>query len=189
MSVGPWLRRSRRQVYANDWLTVFHDEVVRPDGSPGVYGVIHFPYPAVGIVAIDASDRVALVGQWRYALDAESWEIPEGAMADGEQPLEGARRELREETGITAREWRSIGHVQISNSVTDEVGHLFVATGLTNGVAQPDATEQISLRWVAFDEALAMTLDGRISDAFSVLAIQRVALERARATASRTERA
>ena len=95
---SPWRRHSRRAVYENAWLDVFHDEVVRPDGQPGIYGVIHFRNHAVAIVAIDDRDRVALVGQWRYTLDAYSWELPEGGVPPGETPLEGAQRELREET-------------------------------------------------------------------------------------------
>ncbi len=178
VKVGPWLRRSRRTVYENAWLTLYHDDVVRPDGADGIYGVVHLTQVAVGIVAIDAGDRVALVGQWRYALDLQSWEIPEGGVPREESPEDGARRELREETGLSATEWRAIGVVHVSNSVTDEVAHLFVATGLSEGAAELDGTEDVTLRWEPFDEALAMTLDGRITDALSILALQRVALER-----------
>ena len=101
--VGPWRRRSRAVGYENPWITVFHDEVVRPDGSPGIYGVVHFENTAVGVVAIDDQDRVALVAQHRYTLDHRSWEIPEGGAPAGESPLAGAQRELREEAGVEAR--------------------------------------------------------------------------------------
>ena len=176
---SPWLRRSRRTAYENAWITVWHDEVTRPDGRPGVYGVVHFENLAVGVVAIDADDRVVLVGQDRYTLEQWSWEIPEGGVPPDEDPVEGARRELREETGFEAADWREIGRVHLSNSVTDEAGILYLATGLTAGQATPDGTEAIEVRHVPFDEALAMTLDGRITDILSVAAIQRVALERA----------
>ena len=99
---GPWVRRSRRTAYENPWLTIWHDEVDRPDGSPGIYGVVHFANVAAGVVAIDDEDRVVLVGQHRYTLDRYSWEIPEGGVPDGEDPLEGSKRELREETGLEA---------------------------------------------------------------------------------------
>jgi 8-oxo-dGTP pyrophosphatase MutT (NUDIX family) len=178
VKVGPWLRLSRRTAYENPWVTIYHDDVVRPDGADGIYGVVHLVNVAVGVVAVDGGDRVALVGQWRYTLDSESWEIPEGGVPREESPLDGARRELREETGISADGWREIGVVHVSNSVTDEVAHLFLATGLAQGAADPEGTEQLTLRWVSFDEALAMTMDGRITDALSVLALQRVALER-----------
>jgi 8-oxo-dGTP pyrophosphatase MutT (NUDIX family) len=93
------------------------------------------------------------------------------------EPLEG-QRELREETGLEAAEWRELGRLVLSNSVTDERAVLFLATGLQHGEAAPEPTEAIEVRWVSFDEALAMTMDGRITDAMSVAAIQRVALER-----------
>jgi len=159
-------------------VTVYHDEVIRPDGADGIYGVVHLVNVAVGVVAMDGRDRVALVGQWRYTLDSHSWEIPEGGVPRDESPLDGARRELREETGLSAAEWREIGVVHVSNSITDEVAHLFLATDLSEGTAELEGTEDVTLRWEAFDEAVAMTLDGRITDALSVLALQRVALER-----------
>ena len=177
--VGRFVRHSRRVVYENPWITVWHDEVSRPDGSPGIYGVVHFANLAAGVVAIDDQDRIVLVGQHRYTLDEPSWEIPEGGIAAGETPLEGIARELREETGLEARDWRELCRIDLSNSISDERGILYVATGLEQGTASPEPTESIEVRWVPFDEALSMTLDGRITDAPSVLAIQRVALERA----------
>jgi 8-oxo-dGTP pyrophosphatase MutT (NUDIX family) len=176
--VGPWTRSSRRVGYENPWIVVWHDEVIRPDGEPGIYGVIHFRNVAVGVIAIDDADRVVLVGQHRYTLDAWSWEIPEGGVPAGEDLLDGARRELEEETGFRAAEWREIGRAHLSNSVSDEEAILYLATGLTPGDARPDGTEELETRHVPFDEALAMVLDGRITDALSALAIQRIALTR-----------
>lgn len=171
---SPWHRRSRRLVYENAWVNVLHDEVDRPDGRPGIYGVIHFHNHAVAIVAIDDEDRVVLVGQWRYTIDAYSWELPEGGVPPDETPLVGAQRELREETGLQAAEWREIGRIAVSNSVTDELGTLFLATGLRQGEASPDGTEELRLRWVPFDEALAMIDDGGITDLLTIAALERV---------------
>jgi 8-oxo-dGTP pyrophosphatase MutT (NUDIX family) len=92
--------------------------------------------------------------------------------------LEGIQRELREETGLEADGWRELCRLDLSNSVTDEVAILFVATGLRQGEATPEPTESITLRWVAFDEAVEMVRDGRITDVMSVAAILRVALDR-----------
>ena len=175
---GRFARITRRVAYGNPWITVWHDEVTRPDGSPGIYGVVHFANVAAGVVVIDDQDRTALVGQHRYTLDAWSWEIPEGGVPAGESPLDGAKRELREETGLEASTWREIARVDLSNSVTDEQAVLYVATDLRQGEASPEPTEAIEVRWVPFDEAVAMTLDGRITDAMSVVAIQRLALDR-----------
>jgi 8-oxo-dGTP pyrophosphatase MutT (NUDIX family) len=176
---GPWTRHARRTAYENAWITVWHDDVTRPDGAPGVYGVVHFANLAAGVLVIDDDDRVLLVGQHRYALDAYSWEIPEGGVPDGESAVDGARRELLEETGVQASEWRELARIHLSNSVSDELAILFVATGLSHGDATPDGTEQLVIRWLPFSEVLAMTLDGRITDAMTVVAVERFALFRA----------
>jgi 8-oxo-dGTP pyrophosphatase MutT (NUDIX family) len=175
---GPWTRRTRRVAYENDWITIWHDDVIRPDGQPGIYGVVHFANLAVGVLVLDDTGRVLLVGQHRYALDRYSWEIPEGGVPAGESALDGARRELREETGVEAEHWIELGRSHLSNSVSDEAAVLYLATGLRHGVATPDGTEALDVRWVAFDEVLAMTLDGRISDALTILAVQRAAIAR-----------
>jgi len=87
---GPWLRRSRRIAYENPWITVWHDEVSQPDGSPGIYGLVHFANLAAGVVVLDEDDRVLLVGQHRYTLGEPSWEIPEGGVPAGETATVGA---------------------------------------------------------------------------------------------------
>ena len=179
---GPWTRRTRRVAYENPWITIWHDEVIRPDGEPGIYGVVHFANLAVGVLALDEAGRVLLVGQHRYALDQYSWEIPEGGVPTGESTLDGARRELREETGIEAADWIEMARSHLSNSVSDEEAVLYQATELTHGMATPDGTESLAVRWVPFYEVLAMTLDGRITDALTVLAVQRTALVRLAAT-------
>jgi 8-oxo-dGTP pyrophosphatase MutT (NUDIX family) len=162
---------------------VYHDDVTRPDGLAGIYGVVHFANVAVGVVAIDDQDRVALVGQHRYTFDAASWEIPEGGSPHAEDSLEGARRELLEETGLTARSWREIGRYQLSNSISDEAAVVYLATDLEHGQARPEGTERLELRWLPFDEVMAMVESGEIGDALSVLPLQALALERLRAGA------
>ncbi|HYM84652.1 MAG TPA: NUDIX hydrolase [Candidatus Dormibacteraeota bacterium] len=185
VEVGPWSRRSRRIAYENAWITVLHDEVTRPDGSPGIYGVVHFRGRAVGVVALDETGRILLVGQHRYTLDAYSWELPEGGVPEDEDLLEGARRELEEETGFTAARWRQlVPSLHLSNSVTDEAGTLFLADGLTAGVARPDPTERIELRWVTLDEALAAIDAGEITDSMTQLGILRYALAALKGDAS-----
>ena len=175
---NPWRRVSRRVAYDNPWIQILHDDVVRPDGQPGIYGVVHFKNRAIGVVPIDAGDRVLLVGQYRYTFDHYSWEIPEGGGRRDEEPEEAARRELVEETGYGGGQWRELCRAELSNSVTDEVTILFVATGLEEGPASPEGTEQLELRWVPFDEAMAMIGRGEIADAMTILALQTVALER-----------
>jgi 8-oxo-dGTP pyrophosphatase MutT (NUDIX family) len=180
--IGPWTRRSRHVAYENPWITVWHDEVTRPDGSPGIYGVVHYANRAVGAVVLDDDDRVLLVGQYRYALDRYSWEIPEGGVPDAEAAVEGAKREVREESGVEADGWRELVRFDLSNSIGDETGVIFAAHVTGHGVASPEPSEEIAIRWVAFDDALAMTVDGRITDAMSILGLQRLALDRAPAS-------
>ncbi len=171
VEVGPWRRRSRDVAYSNPWIEVFHDEVDRPDGSPGIYGVVHFRFSAVGIVAVADDGRLLLVGQHRYAIDDYSWELPEGGVVEGESLLEGARRELREETGFGATDWRQLCRISVSNSVTDELGAIFVATGLQAGLATPDATEELALRWATLDEVLAEIAAGDIHDLITIAGV------------------
>lgn len=176
---NPWTRLSRRQVYENPWIKVYHDEVLQPDGQPGVYGIVHYRNYAVGVVAVDEQDRVLLVGQYRYSLDRYSWEIPEGGAVIGEEePLACAQRELAEETGYAARDWRELLRSHLSNSVTNELGICFLATGLTPGEARPDGTERLQMRRVPFEEAYQLMVAGEITDSLTMLGLQRAALLR-----------
>jgi 8-oxo-dGTP pyrophosphatase MutT (NUDIX family) len=168
--VGPWCRRSRTTAYRNPWIEVHHDEVDRPDGSPGIYGVVHFENAAVGVVAVGDDGRILLVGQHRYPLDEYSWEIPEGGAAPHAM-LEGAQRELQEETGYEAASWRQLCRLSVSNSVTDERGALYLATGLQPGTAEPEPSEDLALRWATLGEVLAEIEDGSIHDAMTIAAI------------------
>jgi 8-oxo-dGTP pyrophosphatase MutT (NUDIX family) len=177
-TANPWSRLTRRIAYQNPWIVVYHDQVLRPDGQPGIYGVVHYQNRAIGIVALDERDRVLLVGQYRYTLDLYSWELPEGGAQSDEEPLAAAQRELLEETGYSAGRWQEILRAHLSNSVSDEAAICYLARELRPGIAQPEGTEQLQVQWVPFETALAMSADGRITDALSLLGLQRVALLR-----------
>lgn len=176
---NPWSRLSRTLAYENAWIQVFHDEVLRPDGKSGIYGVVHPRTHAVGVVALDHRNHVLLVGQYRYTLDRYSWEIPEGGVPIGDDLLEGAQRELAEETGYRAESWRELLRFSLTNSTTDETGALYLATDLVEGEAHPDETEDLDLRWISFDEALAQVRSGELFDSMTQMGIMRVALDRA----------
>jgi ADP-ribose pyrophosphatase len=177
VDVGPWRRRTRATAYANAWIELHHDEVDRPDGSPGIYGVVHFRNVAVGVVAVDVDGRILLVGQHRYPLDAYSWELPEGGAPLVEDPLVGAQRELAEETGYEAAEWRELARFSLSNSITDERGVLYLATGLRPGTASPDPTEDLATRWASLDEVIDEIDRGEIHDILTITGVTRYALQ------------
>ncbi len=118
---NPWTVVSRAIAYENPWIRVDHHDVLNPAGKPGVYGVVHFKNHAIGIVPIDENGNVILVGQYRFPHAAYSWEIPEGGGPAGPTILESAQRELREECGVTARNWLEVVGMDLSNSVTNEM--------------------------------------------------------------------
>ena len=175
-TINPWLTVSSRRVYDNPWITIREDQVVRPDGEPGIYGVVHYKNIAVVVLAIE-EENIYLVGQYRYPLQSYSWEIPEGGCPEGEEPLRAAQRELREETGLEAGRWQMLGEAYLSNSVADEYAVWFVATDLVPGEVRPEGTERLRVRRVPLSEALTMALDGEITDALSLLALMSYALK------------
>ena len=172
---NPWQTLGTRIVYENPWIRVDEDQVIHPSGRPGIYGCIRFLNHAVGIIPLDTEDHTWLVGQYRYALDQWSWEIPMGGSPLAQDPLEGARRELKEETGLTAARWTPLLEAHLSNSVTDELGYVFLAEDLTPGEPEFGDTERIEIRRLPFREALEMVLTGRITDVLSVAGILRLA--------------
>ena len=174
---NPWKRVSTRQVYDNPWISVREDVVVRPDGQPGIYGVVHFKNLAVGVLAVE-DEALYLVGQYRYTLERYSWEIPEGGCPAGEDPLEAAKRELAEETGLRARRWSKLGGAYLSNSATDELAVWYLAEELEHGEPRPDGTERLLVRRVGLKDALEMTSSGEITDALSMLAVMQLHLRR-----------
>lgn len=165
---NPWKTLSVKEVYDNAWINVTHREMLNPSGNPGIYGVVHMKNFAIGILPLDEDMNTWLVGQFRYPLNRYSWEIPEGGCPLDLEPLEGAKRELLEETGITAQRWTKILDIDLSNSVTDETGVAFVAQNLAFGVSEPEETEQLQIRKVPFVEAIEMVMRGEITDSLSI---------------------
>jgi 8-oxo-dGTP pyrophosphatase MutT (NUDIX family) len=175
---NPWKTLSSRPVYENAWIRVREDQVLRPDGLPGIYGVVHFKNRAVGVLPVDYRGGIWLVGQYRYPLDAYSWEIPEGGSPETESPETTARRELREETGLTAGRLELVATAHLSNSVSDEIGYVFRATDLIEGAVEPEGTERIVVQRFDWEEAWAMLGRGEITDSLSVIALLHEAVRR-----------
>lgn len=166
-----WQRLDGRVVYRNPWISVREDRVLRPDGSEGIYGVVD-TRTATAVVALTPDLRVYLVGQYRYTMEQYSWEVIEGGGDPGEPAIVAAQRELKEEAGLEAEHWETLcGPLHLSNGYSSEVGHLFVATGLVEVGAEPEATEDLRLACVPFVEALARVLRGEITDGMSILSL------------------
>ncbi|MBV1914444.1 MAG: NUDIX hydrolase [Pseudomonadales bacterium] len=174
LNESPWRTQSTSQVYDNPWISVSEHQVTDPSGNPGIYGLVHMKNSAVGIIPIDDQGNTWLVGQYRYALDQYSWEIPMGGSPVGQAPLEGAKRELKEETGITAKHWQLLMELHTSNSVTDECARVYVATDLQFGETNHESTEQLRLHKLPLSEAIEMAMTGEITDAISVAGLLRV---------------
>ena len=171
MEKNPWVTKKIEEIYENAWIKLTHREVINPSGGDGIYGVVHFKNLAIGIVPLDEELNTWLVGQYRYTLEEYTWEIPEGGCIIGTDPLDTAKRELLEETGIQAKKWTKILDLQTSNSVTDETGMAFLAEGLTFGSAEPEDTEQLTVKKLPFEQAYQMVLDGTIKDSLSMVSI------------------
>jgi 8-oxo-dGTP pyrophosphatase MutT (NUDIX family) len=173
-----WKPQSNRQIYENPWFCVQEDDVINPGGGLSLYGKILFKNIAIGVIPLDELGNTWLVGQYRYVPDCYSWEIPMGGGPLHIDPLESAKRELREETGLSADDWRVLMHLHTSNSVTDERGIVYVATGLAQGETEFEETEDLQLLKLPLAEAIGLVVDGEITDAVSVAGLLRLAVGR-----------
>ena len=172
-AINPWKKIATQQVYKNPWISVREDQVIRPDGKEGIYGVVD-PSIAVGVVALTADNQIILVGQYRYPLDEYSWEIVEGGSSKGEEPIDTAKRELKEEAGLAASSWDQLGpYFHLSNCYTSEIGYAFLAKDLEYVGAEPDETEVLITRKIPFQDCLNLVSDGFIKDTLSIIGIQR----------------
>jgi 8-oxo-dGDP phosphatase len=169
---SPWQTLAAREVYRNPWLTVTEYSVVRPDGTPGIYGVVD-PGDNACVLALDADDSVWLIGEFVYTLQRYEWMLPSGKIEPGEEPLHAAQRELAEETGLTADDWQPLGAYDLSSGVSTQVSHIFLARGLHVGEAAPEGTERLALKRMPLRDACDACLRGEIRDAPSVLGIWR----------------
>lgn len=175
--IGGWLVKSSACVYENPWIKVSHEEVVSPGRSDGIYGVVHFKNTAIGVIPLDEKGNTWLVKQSRYTLNQFTWEIPEGGCPASENPLAAAQRELEEEVGLCAHQWHMLMEMHLSNSVTDERSVIYVARDLYPGTQQLEVTEDIEVKKLPLSEAVAMVKRGEITDAISVAALLRIALD------------
>lgn len=171
----PWRRGPPRPIYDNPWISLTEYDAVAPTGADALYGVVGFKNFALAILPVHDDGTITLVGQNRLPCDDYSWEIPEGGGPLADDPLESAKRELLEETGLAAARWREILRMQLSNSVTDEQAFGYLATGLSQVHVEPqgDSTEDILRARVPFREALDAAIGGYMRDALTVAMLLR----------------
>ncbi|HTN06411.1 NUDIX hydrolase [Agriterribacter sp.] len=171
---NPWQIIDQRPIYDNQWIQVTEYNVINPGGGKGIYGKVHFKNIAIGIVALDEEGNTWLIGQYRFPINAYSWEIPEGGGDLHTDPLISAQRELLEEAGIKARKWDKVLDMHLSNSVTNETCVVYLARGLSFHEAAPEESEQLVIKKLPFTKAFDMVISGAITDAVSVAAIFKV---------------
>lgn len=174
-SKNPWGCKSSKDIYENPWIKVVEDQVIRPNKSEGIYGKVHFRNKAIGIIPLDDELNTWLVGQYRYTLNEYSWEIPMGGVPLDEDTLEGAKRELKEESGLMAKKWTKLLKIHTSNSVTDEFGYVFIAEDLTKGEMDWDETEELQVKKVPLKRALELVIENKITDSLSIAGILKAA--------------
>lgn len=168
---NPWTVLESEEIYDNNWIKLTEHQVLNPAGGKGIYGEVHFKNIAIGILPLDENLNTWLVGQYRFPTKSYSWEIVEGGGPLGDNPLASAKRELEEETGLSASKFTEIQRMHLSNSVSDEMAIVYVAQGLSFGVSSPEETEELIVKKLAFQQAYQMVMNGEITDSISVAAI------------------
>jgi len=171
---NPWKTLEKKMIYENPWILIKEHKVINPGGKKGIYGKVSFKNKAIGIIPIDENGDTWLVGQYRYTLDEYSWEIPMGGGPLSEDILISAKRELKEETGITANKWTNILRIHTSNSVTDEEGFVFLAEDLIKGEPEFEDTEKIKIVKLPFKKAYIMAIENEITDSISLAGIMKL---------------
>ncbi len=173
---NPWKTLDTKTVHESPWIKVDHHKVINPGGFDSFYSTIHFKNLAIGVIPIDEDMNTYLVGQFRYPIEEYSWEIPEGGGDRNIDPIESASRELQEETGITAKEYRHLVTSHISNSATDEKAIIFMARNLEFGDANPEDDEELQCKKVSLAQLFKMVESGEITDSLTIMAAQKIEL-------------
>ena len=173
---NPWITLKSEVAFETPWIRVSKHDILNPAGNLGIYGVVSFKNIAIGVLPLDKNYNTWLVGQWRYPLEKYSWEIPEGGGPHGEEPLAAAKRELKEETGLIAKNYMELCRMHTSNSVSDELAIIYLAKNLELTEAEPEESEDLQVKKLPFAEAYQMVMRGEITDSLSMVAILKTKL-------------
>jgi len=173
---NPWTSKSSALKYENPWIKITEHKTVNAAGNDGIYGVVHYKNVAIGIIPLDENYNTWLVGQYRFPLQQYSWEICEGGGLHQDDNLDSAKRELKEELGIEAKQWTKLLDMHLSNSVSDEVGIVYIAKELSFFEPEPEEGEVLQLKKLPFSEVYQMVMDGEITDSLSVAGILKIKL-------------
>lgn len=166
-----WTTLKSEVKFETDWISISKHDVLNPSGNKGLYGVVNFKNLAIGILPLDSENNTWLVGQWRYPLNQYSWEIPEGGGKFSHDPIESAKRELKEETGLIANKYTLLCNMHTSNSATDEYCYIYIAQNLEYTLSEPEESEDLQVKKLPFEQAYQMVMAGKITDSLSMVAI------------------
>lgn len=176
MEENPWKTIASKVEYENNWIKVTEHQTINAAGNDSIYGTVHYKNIAIGIIPLDEEYNTWLVGQYRFPLNQYSWEICEGGGPINTPPLASAKRELLEELGIKATDWTELLRLHLSNSVSDEVGILYIAKNLTFHTPEPEDGEVLQIKKIPFKEVFEMVMKGEITDSLTVTGILKVKL-------------
>ena len=171
---GPWTIRQTTEEYQDDFIQVYRDDVVRPDGDPGTYSTVTMP-SGVAILALEEDGSVHLTRQFRYALGKDSLEVASGAVDEGEEPMDAAQRELREELGIEAEDWTDLGRMDLDTSIVRAPAQLFLARTLSFNEKDQEGTEVMRPVKTSLAEAVQLVMDSEITHSPSCVLILKAA--------------
>jgi len=174
--MNPWSTLKSEKIYDSAWISVTKHDVLNPNGNPGTYSVVHFKNLAIGILPLDENFNTWIVGQYRYPINQYSWEIPEGGGELDVAPLDSAKRELLEETGIRANTWTKIQEMHLSNSASDEFCILYIAQDLRFGESEPEDNEKLEVRKLHFNDLYKMVESGEVTDSLTVAIVLKTKL-------------